>query len=157
MMLTMVVFLWAGPCSDEVRSHQFDFWIGTWDVYNGEKKVGTNTIAPILEGCVLQENWLSASGQGGTSLNYYSPQTGKWHQFWVYQSGLALPLMSGGLVDGAMVLEGIGKDQKGKKLHHKITWTPNEDGSVRQYWQTSGDDGKSWAVAFDGLYKKRTR
>jgi len=155
MIVLMALALWSGPCADEVKSHQFDFWIGTWDVYNGDKLVGTNRIEPILEGCVLQENWVSASGQSGTSLNYYSPQTGQWHQFWVYQSGRALPLMSGGLVDGAMVLEGTGKNSKGKTLRHKITWTPNEDGTVRQYWQTSTDNGKTWTVAFDGLYRKK--
>jgi hypothetical protein len=36
----------------------------------------------------------------------------------------------------------------------KITWTPNSDGSVRQLWESSTDHGKTWNIAFDGLYKK---
>jgi len=25
---------------------------------------------------------------------------------------------------------------------------------VRQLWETSNDDGKTWAVSFDGLYRR---
>ena len=35
----------------------------------------------------------------------------------------------------------------------RITWTPNADGSVRQHWETSTDDGKTWKTSFDGLYR----
>ena len=31
---------------------------------------------------------------------------------------------------------------------------PNEDGSVRQHWQSSTDDGANWTDVFDGLYVK---
>jgi hypothetical protein len=27
---------------------------------------------------------------------------------------------------------------------------------VRQLWESSKDDGKTWAVSFDGLYRKAT-
>ena len=39
----------------------------------------------------------------------------------------------------------------GSQVIHRITWTPNEDGSVRQHWQTRRD-GDAWNTAFDGLY-----
>ena len=35
---------------------------------------------------------------------------------------------------------------------NRITWPPRADGSVRQHWQTSSDDGASWTTVFDGLY-----
>ena len=44
-------------------------------------------------------------------------------------------------------------DSKGQKFYHKVTWTLNEDGTVRQYWETITNDN-SITVAFDGLYKK---
>ena len=45
------------------------------------------------------------------------------------------------------------KNKEGQSFYHRITWTQNDDSSVRQYWETS-TDGKDITVAFDGLYKK---
>ncbi len=46
---------------------------------------------------------------------------------------------------------------KGSGAHvDRITWTPNDDGTVRQHWQTSEDGGKTWKTEFDGRYE-RTR
>ncbi len=61
---------------------------------------------------------------------------------------------SGALVDGSMVLSGSRPAANGGTALHRISWTPNEDGSVRQLWETSLDDGSSWTVLFDGLYVK---
>ena len=32
------------------------------------------------------------------------------------------------------------------------TWTPNPDGSVRQHFEISADDGATWTTWFDGKY-----
>ena len=45
------------------------------------------------------------------------------------------------------------KIKKVKTFYHQVTWTDNEDGSVRQLWETF-TEGKDVVVAFDGLYKK---
>lgn len=145
----------AGGCADAEKSHQFDFWIGEWDVFANDKQAGTNSIRPILDGCVLQETWSGAGGSAGSSFNFYNPQTGKWHQFWVWRAGTTLDL-SGEYKDGKMVLKGESKDREGKSVMNWITWTDNPDGTVRQHWQQSRDGGKTWATSFDGLYKKRS-
>lgn len=132
----------------------FDFWIGEWDVFAAGKKVGENSIQPILDGCVLQENWQGAQGSKGSSFNYYNPKTQKWHQFWVWRNGTTLPLLTGERKGNQMTLSGVEEQKDGKKLHHRITWTKNDDGTVRQYWENSSD-GKSWKPAFDGIYKKK--
>ncbi len=137
------------------ESRQFDFWIGEWTVTSGGQVVGSNTITPIMDGCVLQENWVGASGNKGSSFNYYNPNTKKWNQYWVYQNGTPLPLLVGGYKDGKMVLTGRGTARDGKPVLHRITWHNNGDGTVRQHWQTSKDEGKSWSTAFDGAYTKK--
>ena len=48
------------------------------------------------------------------------------------------------------------KNKEGIPFFHRITWTLNEDGSVRQYWETIVNTIEI-TVAFDGLYKKSTR
>ena len=147
-------FAQPGGCSDE-KSHQFDFWIGEWEVTSQGQLAGTNSIRPILDGCVLQETWSGSSGSKGTSLNFFNPSSGKWHQLWVWKNGTTLPPLSGGYHQGKMVLEGQAPNQKGVLTWHRISWHDNDDGTVRQHWETSVDDGKSWSTLFDGLYRKK--
>lgn len=145
----------AAACSSN-EYRQFDFWIGDWNVTSNGQAAGTNSIHPILNGCVLQENWQGAGAGGisGTSFNVYDRASGKWHQTWVDGSGTLLEL-DGGLVDNAMILIGQrpARDGSGMALH-RISWTPAEDGTVRQLWEASKDDGGNWNVLFDGLYNR---
>ena len=140
-----------GLCDSE-EHRQFDFWIGDWNVTSNGQAAGTNSIHPILNGCGLQENWQGAGAGGirGSSFNIYDLTSRHWHQTWVDSSGTLL-LLDGGLVDGAMVLAGkkLARDGNGT-TEHRITWTPNPDGSVRQLWEASRDGGNSWTVLFDG-------
>ena len=133
---------------------QFDFWIGDWSVTSDGQPAGTNSIHTIHNGCALQENWQGAGegGISGTSFNIYDQATGRWHQTWVDDSGTLL-LLDGGLNDGVMVLSGQRPTRDGSGMtQHRISWTPNADGSVRQLWEASKDEGGSWTVLFDGLY-----
>ena len=43
----------AYPCESELGFLRLDFWVGAWDVYVQERKVGTNRIEKILHGCDL--------------------------------------------------------------------------------------------------------
>ena len=54
-----------------------------------------------------------------------------------------------------MVLSGKKKDKAGKTTINRITWNALPSGQVRQVWEQSSDDGKSWTVAFDGLYTRK--
>jgi len=143
----------ATGCSSE-ESHQFDFWIGDWDVTSDGAAAGTNRIEAILDGCVLQEHWSGAQGSAGSSLNHYDPSIGKWRQYWVWRNGTTLEL-TGEYRDGKMVLAGDSKDAKGKSVRNRITWYDNGDGTVRQHWEQSADRGKTWTTSFDGLYRGR--
>lgn len=141
------------PCT-EPEFHEFDFWIGTWEVRTPDGKVaGTNRIEPILDGCVLQESWRGARGLQGSSLNMYVPSTKRWHQTWMDQQGTLL-LLDGAFRDGSMVLRGESPSSQkpGGVTQQRITWTPASDGTVRQLWEASEDAGKSWSTVFDGRY-----
>jgi len=143
----------AADCSN-ANSHQFDFWIGEWEVQAGGQVAGTNSIRPILDGCVLQETWTGAKGGAGSSFNFYDPSRGKWRQLWVWRAGTTLEL-EGEYREGQMILAGSSKDGAGKPVENRITWQANPDGTVRQHWETSADGGKTWSTAFDGSYRKR--
>lgn len=141
------------PCGTE-EFDQFAFWVGTWDVFDGEgKQVGENRITRILDGCVLLEEWAGATGHRGRSFNIYDARRGVWHQTWVDHTGLLL-VLEGGLRDGSMVLEGrLDRPDSDSPIDNRVTWIPSDDGSVRQHWQQSGDDGETWRTVFDGTYR----
>ena len=141
-----------GPCSAAPHRH-FDFWIGSWDVYAAETKqlAGHNRIERVHGGCALQENWTGARGYIGSSVNFYDPADGLWHQLWRDNTGLTLRL-AGGFADGRMRLYGFGPAGSEPPLLHRITWQPIGSGRVRQHWQSSKDWGETWSTEFDGLY-----
>jgi hypothetical protein len=140
----------AGACGSE-KHRQFDFWLGHWDVTSGGQPAGRNHIELIHGGCVLAEHWVSTEGDfAGSSLNMYDKANDKWHQTWVDTGGTLLEL-DGGFTDGNMVMSGTRPGPDGQAVTNRITWTRNEDGSVRQHWETS-TDGETWTTAFDGLY-----
>jgi hypothetical protein len=135
--------------------HQFDFWIGEWNVTTLDgKHAGWNVIKRELGGCVLTENWTGASGTTGRSFNIYTPEDGHWHQSWVDSHGLLLQL-SGGLVAGDMVMSGTTRDAKGAEVLNRITWHKVDDDHVRQHWEQSSDGGTTWTEAFLGIYTRR--
>jgi hypothetical protein len=135
------------------ESRQFDFWIGRWNVTMGGKPAGTSHIERILEGCALLENWSGAQGGDGKSLNFYSREDGKWHQTWISSNGGAL-FLSGGIVDGAMRLEGQRPASQGNPAtRERIIWTPLSGGKVRQLWESAPAGTDAWRVQFDGIYE----
>jgi hypothetical protein len=142
------------PCTGDDH-HQFDFWLGEWDVYggaDGSRLVGHNRIERSANGCWIQEHWRSARGGDGTSLNAWDAQYRRWRQFWVGGDGVVLRL-EGGLHDGAMVMTGELPQAEGGVQQQKISWTPQPDGSVIQHWEVS-DDGRSWTTSFRGVYRR---
>ena len=150
--ITSIATATAAPC-EAPEFRQFDFWIGEWQVMKPDGPLaGTNSIRREYGGCVLHERYQTPKGYTGESLNTYDPGRQRWHQTWVDVSGTLL-LLDGGLQGRDMVLEGSTTDAKGAVTRHRITWTPNPDGTVRQHWQST-DAAGAWVTAFDGLYRR---
>lgn len=139
--------------------HQFDFWIGHWEVRNPQDKVvGHSRIESINDGCGISEHWQGSSGSNGVSYNAWDTDSKHWQQFWIDNSGGPTLWLTGGIDHGRMVLAGTQTNPKtGKPQLQRITWTPNTDGSVRQHWEQSDDGGKTWPTSFDGLYRKEAK
>ena len=136
----------------EAAHRQFDFWIGDWTVTNpAGQNVGKNAIRSILDGCALEESWTGAGGGTGKSFNFY--ENGQWHQVWVSNRVGGVLRLTGGLQDGAMVLTGESNGPRGRVLN-RIRWERLEGGKVRQSWDISTDNGKTWQTSFDGTYAR---
>lgn len=144
----------APPCSAP-EYHQFDFWLGDWEVTTPDgKPAGTNLVTRPLGDCVLQEHWKGVGGMAGESYNIYDSVSGRWHQTWVTDRGGYLAL-EGGRVNGNMVLTGSARVLAGKPTLDRITWTPRSANEVHQVWEQSTDAGRTWSVVFHGVYRRR--
>jgi len=145
----------AAPCEAGGRYADFDFWVGEWDVFIPDgRQAGTNSIERAERGCLLVERWTGGSGGTGTSMNYYDPAKARWLQLWVSSNGVVIEI-EGGLRNGSMVLAGELINADGTSQPFRGTWTPNTDGSVRQHFEISEDEGRTWSTWFDGRYVRR--
>ena len=102
----------------------------------------------------MREHWHAASGGDGMSLNYYSREDRQWHQDWVGADGTILHL-HGNFSHGAMVLSDETRTGKSHSIN-RITWAPLSGGKVKQQWDISTDNGKTWQISFVGLYEKNS-
>ena len=140
------------PCTSE-EYRQFDFWLGDWTVFSPQgQEVGTNVVTSALDGCALIENWTSAAGGKGMSVNYFDRDKGTWSQIYRDSSGniSQWPELVGGLVDGAMVLD----SGPGSSPRTRWKWSLEDDGSVRQMAESTTDEGETWNVVWDSFYRK---
>ena len=141
----------AGP-----EHRQFDFWAGYWDVYptGASTLVAHSLIEKLYGGCAIRENWMPLKGTGGGSLNNYMTEDKRWHQTWLDSSNARVDFV-GGLVGAKMVLMGFwpGVNGPGQDALVRMSYTPNADGSVRQFGEASADHGVTWQPSFDFTYK----
>jgi hypothetical protein len=143
------------PCKANPKNRMFDFWVSNWDVTSLGQTAGTNDVQLILGDCVVFENWLSVSGTSGKSFNFYDAGEDHWRQVWVDDTGGVIEF-TGQVREGVMYYTATTHDAaSGAATLHKLTFTPNADGSVRQFWESSMDNGETWTVAFDGHYAKQ--
>jgi ketosteroid isomerase-like protein len=139
---------------NEPEHHQWDFWIGDWDVFdvgNPNTIVARVHVDRILDGCVLRENYEDTNGHMGQSFSIYDASNKAWHQSWVTNRGQLL-LLDGGLQDGSMALAAIEKTPEGKQKQIRGVWKLVE-GGVRETAVTSTDGGKDWTPWFDLMFK----
>jgi len=146
----------AYPCGHDDKFREFDFWVGEWVVRgaNGSMQ-GSNSVRPAERGCVLLENWSSATGGTGMSINYFDKLTDEWVQVWIAEGGSQINIR-GGLTDEGMHLVGtIHYISNDTTAPFRGLWTPLPDGRVRQFFEQSNDGGETWAPWFEGFYSRK--
>ena len=144
------------PCVAKPDSHRFDFWIGEWNVTTPQgQPAGKSSVQQILEQCVIFENWTDAQGGSGKSLNAYNAGLGMWQQFWTDQYGAVTEYRRSEPTERGLRFYAETTLPKGPALL-RMTFTPVDTSTVRQFGETSFDAGKTWQTSFD-LYYHRVR
>ena len=144
----------ARPCELLPEYGQFDFWVGEWEVTAGGQTAGENRIDKLVQGCMLFENWTSAGGGSGKSINYFDPGKRKWIQVWM-DSGGGLIEVEGELIDGSLDFRGHHTYRDGRVEPYRMKFTPLDGGKARQFIEQSKDDGETRYVWFDGTYSPK--
>ena len=137
----------SAPCPS-TEAHQFDFWLGDWDVTpNGSgpgARIARSHITAEAGGCAVFEDFTDLSYHG-VSVNVFDPATQHWHQTYVDTDHARL-IFEGALVGADMIL--TMPDNTGR-----ITWSPVAGGNVRQHGEASTDGGQTWpTTTFDLIY-----
>lgn len=147
----------AAPCRYAPEARQFDFWIGTWDVFHPVtgQKLGENRIEEHLNGCLLQENWTGGMGSSGKSMNFYDPAEKTWRQVWVADGYNVLDYTAGEYRDGAMRFQGRTRSPQGAVVLQRLTFHHVAADTVRQVFESSRDDGATWTEDWVGIYIRR--
>ena len=133
----------AAPCRYSEQARQFDFWIGTWDVYHPVTgvKLGENRIEEQLNGCMLVENWTAGLGGQGKSINFFDPNEKTWRQVWVADGFSATDYTAGEYRDRAMRFTGRSRSPQGAIVLQRLTFYNVAPDTVRQVFEASQDDG----------------
>ncbi len=145
------------PCSTE-GFHQFDFWVGEWDLTWGEGEnagTGTNIITHELGGCVIEENFTTHGDKPfvGRSVSVYRPSDDKWYQTWVDNHGGYLDFV-GEFKDGRMILSREA-ERNGEKFLQRMVFHDIKKDSFAWDWEKSTDGGKNWELLWQIHYKRK--
>ena len=146
-------------CAESATYDALDFWIGEWDVYVGDRLVGSNRIESVLDGCAVLEHWSAEGGGDGKSL-FFVDYDGRWAQIWVTQwamsaGGVKEKIMVDDPPEGSVRFQGVVRHPDAGVWLDRTTLTPLDDGTVRQLIEVSEDNGESWNPTFDAVYRRQ--
>ena len=139
------------------HTREFDFWIGEWDVYStgGNQIVGSSKIEMEAGGCFILENWTAIGFPNtGKSMNFVDPVTNKWKQVWVGSGGAVTEYINGVYKDSVMEFESSSITPPGN-MKIRFRFFNQGANQVRQFQESSTDDGKTWSVAYDLTYIRK--
>lgn len=150
------IYALSYPCTTMPHTHDFDFWIGEWDVFQTgtQTLVGHSLVQSVSGGCSLLENWNATTANNGKSLNYYDVSAGTWEQDWVGSSGGAQRYLNGEYKNGIMHFT-YESTVNGQKVIGNFLFYNIDKDTVRQYQDMSTDGGKTYTVAYDLTYIRK--
>ena len=156
--VTLAVLMCLGLSLSQAKAAQsalFDRLAGTWDVSyeiydkDGKQRVyhGQVLYSRIIDGSTLQEIWTSDAHDKvpqpySTTIAFQDSKRQRWTEVWIYPARGYTTIMSGGEVDGRIVLTGHDDDGTLQR------WTTSDiqADSFDCRFESSSDEGKTWRL-----------
>ncbi|MEE8583429.1 MAG: hypothetical protein V3T83_01115, partial [Acidobacteriota bacterium] len=144
------------PCP-ELEAHQFDYWIGDWEVVNkfiqddGSWQVqgrATNRVYPVLDGCAIIEHWEGALGQRplyGFSIRAFNPHSRQWDLLlnWPSPNRPTFGKLQGVFTHGRGEFFSTRAGQDGKEMRIRYSFADIRPDAFR--WDAArSEDGRNW-------------
>lgn len=135
----------------------FDFWVGKWNLSwkngDGTDGKGTNNIVRMLDGKVIQENFVDVKGFKGSSMTVLTPRTKTWRQAWADNQGGYFDFE--GFVEGdKRGFKTQPKEVNGKVYMFRMIFYDIKKDTFVWDWEGSTDGGKTWSLNWRINYKR---
>jgi hypothetical protein len=149
----------AGAC-DTPQHHQFDFWVGDWQVFAAKSNqlVGYDRVEKHSHGCIVQQNLTMVTdlyrGPGlgyrmsGISVNRFDGDS--WLELWADDTWGAIALRGTLDAHGSMVLTTL-TPSRNRDL--RLVWERRPDGSVRTLQYVAPAGSGKWELFGDLIYR----
>ena len=160
----IVLLLLACPFSGfaQTLAADLDFWLGEWNLRwqdsDTTEATGTNSITRTLNGQVISEHYLSATGKSagfeGRSWSVFDPASQHWKQTWVDNQGGYLDF-TGGKEGDTFVFRRAFTGKNGKPVQQQMLFHDIRPERFTWDWMRSDDEGKSWQLIWRIFYTRR--
>lgn len=150
-------------CSSPAQ-HQFDFWLGEWDV--SPSLASANAAPPILiaessislhaQGCVILEHWRPFRSGHGHSINFFDSAAGLWRQ--TYADANGTHTVFEGLMgdDAIMRLNNLGPPPVGSPAgQRRMSFQQIDADTVRQWGEVMDVPTGTWTMEWEFIYRRR--
>jgi hypothetical protein len=149
----------SAPC-DTPQHHQFDFWVGDWQVFDARTNqlVAFDRVEKHSQGCIVQQNLTMVTdlyrrpGVGyrmtGIGVNRFDGES--WLELWADNQWGAIVLRGMPAAGKAMVLTTI-IPSRNRDL--RLEWEKRPDGSVRALQYVAPAGSGKWELYGDLIYR----
>lgn len=149
----------SAPC-DSPQHHQFDFWVGDWQVFDAKTNqlVAFDRVEKHSQGCIVQQNLTMVTdlyrrpGVGyrmtGIGVNRFDGE--RWLELWADNQWGAIALGGMPAAGKAMVLTTL-IPSRNRDL--RLEWEKRSDGSVRALQYVAPAGSGKWELYGDLIYR----
>lgn len=159
----LLALLWTGisaaqqttpPVLQDCKASEYrllDFAVGSFTMHTAKGQLaGHLRFQEKLEGCAIAGYWAGSQGGQGEVNLYFDRSDGRWHQLYLADDGWVLHF-SGQFEGHSLVMTGLNTFADGRRGLQRMSWSMLPDGRLRQFWEISLNDGKSWETLFETL------
>jgi hypothetical protein len=145
---------------DAPEHHQFDFWLGDWQVFDAESNtlVGFDHVEKLAHGCIVQQNltfltdiWRRPGVPyrlAGIGVSRFDGE--HWLQMWADNQWGAIFLHGGLDADGSMTMITV---TPSRNRDVKEVWEKHADGTVRNLEYVAPAGSGKWKKYGDLIYR----